>query len=283
MTIKHSHPADLVRGALQFHHRTELGALHAGDCLELLRATPDGAIDCVFADPPFNLGKTYGSSIDDSVPDARYVSWCKEWLAECVRVLAPGGTLFVYNLPRWNIVLGAWLMEQPGLEFRHDIAIEMKAGFKIAGKLYPSHYSLLYFSKGRPRVFGTIRTPISTCRHCGKEIKDYGGYRSKMHPDGVNLTDVWTDIVPVRHKKFMTEGRSANALSTKLVERALSIATLPGDVVLDPFGGSGTTFAACETLHRRWLGSEIDFAQAIVARLENRDVMRHRNDDVVQG
>src|SRR5690606_37633534 len=113
------------------------------------------------------------------------------------------------------------------------------------------------------------------------EIKDYGGYRAKKHPDGINLTDVWSDITVVRHKKFQTAGRSANALSTKIVERAIEISTVPGDIVLDPFGGSGTTFAVCEQRHRRWLGSEIDFSQAIIGRLEDKNTLSHRNEDVV--
>lgn len=274
-----SHPADLLQASIPIAHRTALGALHAGDCMDLLRATPSGIVDCVFADPPFNLGKTYGSSVDDARPPSEYVDWCMEWLEECIRVLAPGGALFVYNLPKWNILIGARLIADPRLEFRHDIAVDMKAGFKIAGRLYPSHYSLLYLTKGQPRVFRSIRTPIQTCRHCGGEVKDYGGYRAKMHPDGINLTDVWSDIVPVRHRKFKTEGRNANALSTKLLDRVVLLTTVPGDLVLDPFGGSGTTFAVCEKHHRRWLGSEIDFAPAIVQRLRAQEVDMHRNTD----
>ena len=63
-----------------------------------------------------------------------------------------------------------------------------------------SHYSLLYFSKGKPKTFRKIRTPIEVCRHCGGEIKDYGGHRHSMNPLGVNLKDVWTDIPPVRQR-----------------------------------------------------------------------------------
>lgn len=261
---------------------TSLGALHAGDCMDMFANVLDGTVDCVFADPPFNLGKIYGASFNDRMADDAYLSWCKQWLEECIRVLAPGGALFLYNIPRWNIRIGAWLMERGDLEFRHDIAIEMKNGFRISGKLYPAHYSLLYFTKGPPKTFRSIRTPLETCRHCQGEIKDYGGYRAKMHPAGVNLTDVWTDIAPVRHKKFQTAGRSANALSTKTLERVVEISTLPGQVVLDPFGGSGTTFAVCEARHRHWIGAEIDFADAIVSRLQGSDVQRHRNDDVVE-
>jgi site-specific DNA-methyltransferase (adenine-specific) len=179
-------------------YATELGVLYEGDCLEILPFIQDETGDTIFADPPFNLAKNYGSSINDELPEDKYVNWCKEWLKECTRLLRPGGSLFVYNLPKWNLVLGTYLMGI-GLLFRHWIAINSKLGLPIPGRLYPSHYSLLYFTKGKPRTFRKIRTPIERCRHCGGELKDYGGHRNAMNPKGVNLTDVWNDIPPVRH------------------------------------------------------------------------------------
>lgn len=258
-----------------------MGVLYDVDCMRLLPHIRNEAIDTVFADPPFNLGKEYGKSTDDSLSDESYLDWCKQWLSECLRVLKPGGSLFLYNLPKWNIHLGSFLSAQ-GLEFRHWIAIEMSACLPIAGRLHPSHYSLLYYSKGKPVVFHRIRTPILTCRHCGGEVKDYGGHRGAMNPNGVTLKDVWTDIPPVRHWKFKSRNRRANALSTKLLDRVIEMSTRPGDVVLDPFGGSGTTYVVAESKHRHWIGAEIDFAQEIVDRLENGEIRPHRNADFVE-
>jgi site-specific DNA-methyltransferase (adenine-specific) len=259
-------------------YRTSLGALWSGDCMDVLPMIRDEVIDTVFADPPFNLGKEYGERSNDLRPD--YLQWCYRWLAECIRILKPGGSFFVYNLPRWNIPIGAFLGTQ-GLEFRHWIAVEQSACLPIPGRLHPSHYSLLYYSKGKPNTFRKIRTPIALCRHCGKELKDYGGHRQAMNPNGVNLKDVWTDIPPVRHRKFKSGDRKANALSTKLLDRVVEMSTLPGDLVIDPFGGSGTTFAVCESRSRHWLGVELDFAEVIVDRLERDDIRSHRNDDYI--
>lgn len=260
---------------------TELGALFNEDCLEFLGRVGDETVDTVFADPPFNLGKVYGPRVDDGLSEDEYVEWSQAWIDECIRVLRPGGSFFLYNLPRWNVPFGAHLMNR-GLEFRHWITISIKLGLPIPGRLYPSHYSLLYCTKGKPKTFRKIRTPIETCRHCGGEIKDYGGHRGAMHPDGVNLTDVWTDIPPVRHWKFKSRKRSANQLSTKLLERVIHLSTDAGDLVLDPFGGSGTTFDVAERHGRRWLGSEIESCAVIAERLADAGLHGHLNSDRIE-
>ena len=259
---------------------TDLGRLYQADCLTILPTLPPESVDTVFADPPFNLKKQYGSRTSDDHPEDLYISWCHEWVRECVRLLRPGGAIFIYNLPKWNIRLGAFL-DRLGLVFRHWIAVEQKNRLPIPGRLYPAHYSLIYYTKGKPGRFQRIRTPIETCRHCGREIRDYGGHRAAMNPNGVNLTDIWTDIPPVRHPKFKPRTRSANVLSTKALERVVEMSTCPGDVVLDPFGGSGTTYAVCEQKNRRWIGIEIESPDATIARLRG-EIVNHHNDDYVE-
>lgn len=260
---------------------THHGALYNADCLDFLRRVADESVDTVFADPPFNLGKVYGPRVNDEISESDYVEWSKAWIDECVRVLKPGGSFFTYNLPRWNIVFGAHLMARE-MTFRHWIAVSIKAGLPITGRLYPAHYSLLYYSNGKPKAFRKIRTPIETCRHCGGEIKDYGGHRGAMNPDGVNLTDVWTDIPPVRHWKFKSKKRGANQLSTKLLERVIHLSTDEGDLMLDPFGGSGTTFDVAEQHDRYWIGSEIENCDVITERLRAAELHRHPNSDWVE-
>lgn len=236
-------------------YETSLGSLYQDDCLTVLRSLESETVDLAFADPPFNLGKEYTSKINDSLATEEYLAWCREWLDEMIRLLKPGGSLFLWNIPKWNLPLGAYLGEK--LTFRHWISVDIKYSLPIAGRLYPSHYSLLYFVKGnKPAIFHPDRLPIGCCRHCGGEIRDYGGYKDKMNPKGVSLTDVWVDIPPVRHAKY--KKRDANALSLKLMDRIISMASDPGSLVLDPFGGSGTTYVAAELTGRRWVGCELD-------------------------
>lgn len=275
-------PARLLQaGAPEPYFVSAMGVLFGNDCMDILPFIRDEVVDTIFADPPFNLGKEYGSNSNDDRSDKEYLDWCRNWISESCRTLKPGGAFFLYNLPKWNILLGAYLNEL-GLTFRHWIAIEISACLPIPGRLHPSHYSLLYYTKGKPKTFRRIRTPIQTCRHCGGEVKDYGGHRAAMNPNGVTLKDVWTDIPPVRHWKFKSQDRRANALSTKILDRVIEMSTIPGELVLDPFGGSGTTFAACEKKGRHWIGSEIDFAREIVDRIESGEIRSHKNQDFVE-
>ncbi|HVN79087.1 MAG TPA: site-specific DNA-methyltransferase [Terriglobia bacterium] len=260
---------------------SDLGVLFSDDCLNILPSIKDDVVNTIFADPPFNLGKKYGRRTNDQKSELEYIGWCHQWLKQCVRIIKPGGALFLYNLPKWNILLGCYLAEL-GMEFRHWIAIEISACLPIPGRLHPSHYSLLYYTKGKPAVFRRIRTPIQKCRHCGGEVKDYGGHRGAMNPNGVTLKDVWTDIPPVRHWKYKSKERQSNALSSKILDRVIEMSTRPGDLVLDPFGGSGTTFAVCEARRRRWIGVEIDFAEDIKKRLTTGLIQIHNNGDFVE-
>lgn len=263
------------------HFYTNNGLLFEGDCLELLPGIKDGTVDLIFADPPFNLGKKYGRKVNDSLAQDEYLAWCRQWMFQCSRILKSGGSFFLYNIPKWNIILANYLLEF-GLDFRHWITVNIKLGLPIPGRLYPSHYSLLYYSKSKPKIFQRIRTPIKTCRHCGGEIKDYGGHRKSMNPNGVNLSDVWNDIPPVRHWKFKSKKRTTNQLSTKLLYRVIQMASKPGDIVLDPFGGSGTTFDVCENTGRRWIGIELENCDVIVERLSDNTLEHHQNSDYLE-
>jgi len=112
--------------------------------------------------------------------------------------------------------------------------------------------------------------PMEVCPKCLSDIKDYGGYKDKMNPKGINLTDVWDDIPPVRHKKY--KGRpEANELSIKLMDRIIEMASNPGDIIFDPFGGSGTTYVVAGIKNRRWVGIELGPVDGIVSRLNEKE------------
>lgn len=280
-----------IQQGIQQVYKSEHGILYQGDCLKLLSALPDNSVDLIFADPPFNLGKEYGEGVSDRMEANKYLSWSQQWLSESIRVLKPGGSLFVFNLPKWCIEYGAYL-NQKGMWFRHWIACRMPKAFPRGKKMSPAHYGLIYYTKGEPSVFNKVYTPIQVCRHCGGEIRDYGGHRKKLNEKGINLMDVWDtpedvwedasavdsnevlwtlaeemwiDIPPVRHRRH--KKRVPNELAPIMLERIIAMASNPGQIVVDPFGGSGTTFYAAEKLHRYWIGSEIGDTSPAAERL----------------
>jgi len=243
---------------MQFISATHSGALYQADCLDLLRAIPDSSVHTVFADPPFNLGKDYGINGSDRRPDSQYLSWCYQWLEQSCRILVPGGSLFVYNLPKWLIPIGAHLGTLQ-MSFKHWIAIYKPTSLPIPNRLSPSHYGLLYYVKGdRPRVFNrdALRVAIRTCRHCHGDIKDYGGHKKHLNAKGLNLGDIWDDVPSIRHRKY--KNRAANELAPIVVERALLMSSRRGDVVVDPFVGSGTTAFVAQGLGRKWICGDLN-------------------------
>jgi site-specific DNA-methyltransferase (adenine-specific) len=253
---------------MKLTHTTALGQLYEADCLDFLRSIDSDTVHTFFADPPFNLGKAYGKRGSDNVSERQYLVWSNTWLDEAVRVLAPGGALFVYNLPKWLISYGAHLNTKAALSFKHWIAIDKAHSLPIPNRLSPSHYGMLYYIKGvRPRVFDrdAVRIPIGVCRHCGRDIKDYGGHKKYLNPKGLNLSDVWDDIPPVRHRKY--KYRTPNELAPQILERVILLTTREEDVVCDPFVGGGTTALVAERLNRRWICADLNTVTAAVRRL----------------
>jgi site-specific DNA-methyltransferase (adenine-specific) len=143
----------------------------------------------------------------------------------------------------------------------------MKGTFPRGQKLYPAHYGLLYFTKGRPKTFNRVRLPIPKCRHCGEDVKDYGGHRKYLNPLGLNLTDFWDDTAPARHKKFKTR-MHINELKPMIPGRCIEISTNKREIILDPFGGGGSSYQAAQERNRFWLGSELVDCQPILSRFE---------------
>lgn len=94
-------PDDIVTAGIEKRlvFSSRYGALYEGDCLNILPFVNDRSVDTIFADPPFNLAKEYGSHVDDSRPDGDYITWCREWLDHCVRILKPEGLCSFITFP----------------------------------------------------------------------------------------------------------------------------------------------------------------------------------------
>lgn len=241
--------------------------LARSEALIFFRALHSEIADLVFLDPPFNLGKYYGVApwLEEGSSDA-YELYMRQVLREAVRILKPGGALFLYHLPSWATRLSDELQRQ--LQFRHWIAIAMKNGFARGERLYPAHYALLYYTKGDPAHFFKVRLKPQVCRHCGKLIKDYGGYKKIICGKGINLSDFWDDLSPVRHKS--KKHRKENQLPITLTNRVVSIAGFRGGILVDPFAGTGTCLVSAQNAGMIFIGNDLSrqSSKICLARLE---------------
>ena len=237
-----------------------LDTVTIGDCLKVMADIEDGSVDMCFADPPFNLEKRY-SSYKDQRPDKEYLDWCRQWLRELVRVTKPTGSVLVHNIPRWLTYYAAILNDLA--HFRHWIAWDAMSN-PVGKTLLPAHYGILFYTKAATgSKFYEIRAPHRRCRVCDSYLKDYGGKTDQMHPFGALVSDVWTDIHRIRHNVRRDEHPCQ--LPVPLLERLVLMTTEPGDVVLDPFLGTGTTAIAAKTLGRHYVGVDVDQEYAAIA------------------
>ena len=231
-----------------------------GDCLKIMRQIPDNSVDMTFADPPYNLGKEY-ERYEDSKDMREYLNWCRRWLHEMVRITKPTGSIFVMNIPKWLIYFANYLNEVS--YFKAWIAWDAMGAPK-GKKLLPNHYGILWYVKSSRYKFYDIRSPHPRCRVCNELIADYGGKKGQAHPYGPLVSDVWTDIHRIRHKVRRDEHPCQ--LPVPLVERLILMCTDEGDIVLDPFVGTGTTCVAAKRLGRRYIGIDIDPKYVEIAR-----------------
>jgi site-specific DNA-methyltransferase (adenine-specific) len=236
-----------------------------GDCLTELRKLPDNSIDFVFTDPPYNLKKKYRSYSDDLEISA-YFEWCDEWLFELARVLKPGGTCAILNIPLWSIRHFQYL--ETILKYQGWIAWDALS-FPVR-LIMPAHYTILCFSKGQSRPLpgligesGQTETPFVPAHH--ESLRPMAeGYCLRSScikkrqgldiDDRGDLTDIWWDIHRLKHNARRVD--HPTQLPPFLLYRLISLFTRENEVILDCFNGSGTTTLAAQQLNRRYIGIE---------------------------
>ena len=226
--------------------------IHQGDVIEVLSQYPDESIDLAFADPPYNLDKDY-MIYNDEQTDNKYIEWCNTWLAEYIRILKPTGSLFVLNLPRWAIYHANFLNRH--LYFQNWIVWDALS--EPRGKVMPAHYALLFYTK-HPTNFTFNYEAVSPidARHyclraaCIRKRKKIG------NDDKSPLNDIWWDVHRIKHRR--DRDYHPCQLPKSLVYRIIQLTTNPGDVVLDAFGGTGTTPLSALQLDRQYVAIDID-------------------------
>jgi site-specific DNA-methyltransferase (adenine-specific) len=231
------------------------GRLVLGDNLPFLRSLPDGCADLVYADPPFATGRRQGNG-SASFPDPQdlpsYLEWLTARLGEMRRVLADAGTLYIHL--DWHAAhyVKVELDSLFGTEnFRNEIVWYYNSGARRTRDFGRRHDLIFRYSKTDDYVFraDAVRQPYSP------DINVPDSKRHYYHPDGKVMDDVWRiPIIPQNDKRerlgYPTQKPEA------LLDVIVRASSAPGDVVCDPFCGSGTTLAVAQKLGRRWLGCD---------------------------
>jgi adenine-specific DNA-methyltransferase len=239
------------------HSRYE-GAGHAvvhGDTLAVLdSAIPDGAADLIFADPPYNIGKQFGSFHDRWDSDDAYAAWCATWLDVCVRKLSPHGTLYVMTstqaMPYLDLYLRTRLTILARIVWAYDSSgVQAR---KYFGSLYEP---ILHAVKDSKRfTFNASAIAVEARTGAVRKLIDY----RKPVPTPYNTQkvpgNVWT-FPRVRYRMPQYEEHPTQKPEA-LLERIILASSNPGGLVLDPFAGTFTAGAVAQRLGRRSLGIE---------------------------
>jgi len=254
-----------------------------GDSLEELRKLPDNSIDFAFADPPYNLKKKYNGYSDD-LSITEYFEWCDDWIKELARVLRPGRTCAILNIPLWDI--RHFLHMEKILQFQNWIAWDALS-FPVR-LIMPAHYGIICFTKGASRplpglVEDAEEFDIQNSSKYFKPLEPLGEWyclrsrcvKERQLREDTNdrgpLTDLWWDIHRLKHNSRRVDHPCQ--LPPQLMYRLISIFTKPEEIVLDCFNGAGTTTLAAHQLNREYVGIELSEKYHKIAESRHREIL----------
>ena len=241
-----------------------------GDAMTEMSRMPDDWVDLIVADPPYNSGKNYGNNID-SISWREYRDFTEDWLTQATRVLKPTGSIYVFMGMRFISRLFIMMEEDFGLNFNGWVTWHYTQGMGRKNGFSPRHEDILHFTKTADFTFNLddVRIP-----------QKY--FRKRNNMTGANPGDVWE----FSHVHYCSAEREPHPTQKPeaLLARIISASSHPGDLVLDPFVGSGTTCRVAQVLNRRWIGIEINPGyvelsnQRIRAEFEGMDSIDPRSD-----
>ena len=249
------------------------------DCIAGLKDLDAAAVDLAFADPPFNIGYDY-DVYRDTLETSDYLDWCRDWTAEVVRVLKPDGAFWLAIGDEYAAELKVMLQREHRLHCRSWVVWYYTFGVNCKTKFSRSHAHLFHMVKDPARfTFNRDAIRVPSARQLV-----YGDKRAD--PEGRLPDDTWILRPQDVPQSFSAEedtwyfprvagtfreraGFHSCQMPEQLLGRIIRACSNAGEVVLDPFGGSGTTLAVAKKLGRRYLGFELSqkYAEQIEQRL----------------
>ncbi len=254
----------------------DFGALYLGDSLVWLKGLPSASVDLVFADPPYSIGK---AKWDLFKSHEDYLTWCEAWVAECSRVLTDQGTCYICGFS--EILADVKYRTQRFFNGCRWIVWHYKNKANLGLDWGRSHESLLHFRKARSTFINVddIRIPYSAHTlkypvHPQADSSAYGKGKAAMiaaqwrpNEKGAKPKDVFD--IPTTCNGMGEKTPHPTQKPEELVRKLVLASSHEGDLVLDPFSGSGTTAVVAQQLHRRWLAcdKEPEYNQWAVQRI----------------
>lgn len=245
-----------------------------GDCREVLASLPEvwnHEVDLVFADPPFNWNRAY-DQWDDRLPREEYLAFTRAWLDLCVTALRPGGAMWV-NIPDDTAAEIVVHLKSAGMEMENWCVWHYRFGQNTTARFINSKVHALYFCKPdgagakEKRTFNAERVLEASDR-----ASTYFDPRTLSKADGMPPgqrvpMDVWYGPYwgRIQGNNKERRGYHDNQLPEVYLERVILSTSNEGDLVLDPFLGSGTTGVVAHALKRRFIGTEFSRENATLA------------------
>lgn len=251
------------------------GRLWLGDSLKWLESLEPESVDMVFADPPYNIGKAdwdHFASHDD------YIAWSVRWIELAARALRPTGSLYVCG---FSEILAD--LRRPAAKYFSGckwLVWFYKNKANLGNDWGRSHESIIHYRKSKDRTFNvddvripygnhTLKYPV----HPQAESSQYAkGKEAKQdwqpHPDGAKPKDVFE--IPVTSNGMGEKTPHPTQKPEELLRKLILASSNEGDLVIDPFSGSGTTLVCAEQLRRKWAGCDIsaEYGQWAVIRIQ---------------
>lgn len=244
-----------------------LNKVYLGDVMELLRKLPDKSVDMIYSDPDYNVGIKYGDK-SYSVSFDQYIEWYINLSKESLRVLKDDGNMFLINYPKQNAYLRVKYLDQACYEVL-DYSWVYNTNIGHSPKRFTTaHRSILHCRKTENNKFYKENVAVPYQNPTDKRIKQNisNGSKGRMPYDWF-----YFDLVKnvSREKTF-----HACQIPQELAEMLIKASTMPGDVVLVHFGGSGSELDACKRLGRNFISAEIDekYYQMIIDRLDSGEI-----------
>ena len=249
--------------SVQLHYKNRLGKLYLGDSLAWLKGLETETIDLVFADPPYNINK---AEWDNFESHTHYVEWSREWLQQASRVLKKTGTLYVCGFS--EILADVKVAAMPFFKGCRWIIWHYKNKANLGGDWGRSHESIIHFRKSKEFTFNIdeIRIPygahtLKYPSHPQAQTSSFGKTGNGKerenwvpNPKGAKPKDVLD--IPTTCNGMGEKTPHPTQKPEELLRKFVLASSKVGDLVADPFSGSGTTAVVADQLGRRWIACD---------------------------